>query len=233
MCVFPLKFLFPFSFSSSFPLPPVPCSPSPLPPPTPSLSPRSLPFLRPPFLPSASFLASTQSLSSPVLLSAQQDEACAASLAQTRSRSCRSWSWFPCLYIPWFPCRVKWILDRTKRSLEEINFLSDTESLSASQVPWAQVLDACVNFILMSLHLDPDLSESEVHFFPEDREKHVLPTQWRRSVNLSREEAAEAEEKRRWTYLMQLICMVTVRGMLKCIGYHSKLPSFYSWREKR
>ena len=101
------------------------------------------------------------------------------------------------LRFPLLAFRVKWLLDRAKRSVEEVNFLSGTP-LAANQVPWAQIIDACVSSMLTSLHLDPGRSESEVHFFAEDRDKFVFPDQWRVSINLSKQEVAKADENKRW-----------------------------------
>ncbi|KAJ7348733.1 hypothetical protein OS493_039381 [Desmophyllum pertusum] len=91
--------------------------------------------------------------------------------------------------------RVKWILARTKRVLDEINFLSVSPSLSASQVPWPLVLDACVNFRLTPLHSDPGLAEQDVYFLAEELDTFVQPSLWRQSVNMSKKEAAEAKSK--------------------------------------
>ena len=92
---------------------------------------------------------------------------------------------------------MKWILARTKRVLDEINFLSPSPMLSASQVPWPLVLDACVNFRLTPLHSDPDLAEQDVFFLSEELNTFVQPSLWRQSANLSKEEAAKAKSDNR------------------------------------
>ncbi|XP_078382486.1 germinal-center associated nuclear protein-like isoform X2 [Oculina patagonica] len=91
--------------------------------------------------------------------------------------------------------RVKWILARTKRVLDEINFLSLSPRLPASQVPWPLVLDACVNFRLMPLHSDPDLAEQDVYFLAEELNTFVQPSLWRQSANMSKEEAEKAKSE--------------------------------------
>lgn len=92
---------------------------------------------------------------------------------------------------------VKGILARAKRVLEEINFLSDSPRLSASQVPWPLVLDACVNFRLTPLHSDPDLAEQDVYFLVEELNVFDQPPLWRQSAKLSKEEAAKVKSENR------------------------------------
>jgi len=87
--------------------------------------------------------------------------------------------------------RVKTILTRAKRVLEEINFLSDSPRLSASQVPWPLVLEACVHFRLTPLHSDPDLAEQDVYFLADELYTFDQPSLWRYSAKLSKEEAAK------------------------------------------
>ncbi|XP_020609727.1 germinal-center associated nuclear protein-like isoform X2 [Orbicella faveolata] len=91
--------------------------------------------------------------------------------------------------------RVKTILARAKRVLEEINFLSDSPRLSASQVPWPLVLDACVNFRLTPLHSDPDLAEQDVYFLADELNTFEQPSLWRESARLSKEEAAKVKSE--------------------------------------
>lgn len=97
----------------------------------------------------------------------------------------------------YFHSRVKTILARAKRVLEEINFLSDSPRLSASQVPWPLVLEACVNFRLTPLHSDPDLAEQDVYFLADELYTIDQPSLWRHSANLSKEEAAKVTSENR------------------------------------
>ena len=83
------------------------------------------------------------------------------------------------------------MLARAKRVLEEINFLSDSPRLSASQVPWPLVLEACVNFRLTPLHSDPDLEDKDVYFLANELYTFDQPSLWRHSAKLSKEEAAK------------------------------------------
>lgn len=85
--------------------------------------------------------------------------------------------------------RVKWILSRAKRVLNEINFLETNPRLSAAQVPWPLVLDACINFRLASLHLDPDLAEQDVYYSEDELNTFVQPSLWNESAKISKEEA--------------------------------------------
>ena len=92
---------------------------------------------------------------------------------------------------------MKWILARTKRALDEVNFLSVSLRLSASQVPWPLVLDACVDFRLIPLHSDPDLAVQDVYFLAEELNTFVQPSLWRQSANMSKDEAAKAKRENR------------------------------------
>ena len=89
--------------------------------------------------------------------------------------------------------RVKWILARTQRALNGIDLPLASPWLSASQVPWPLVLEACVNFRLTPLHSDPGLKEQDVYFLPEELDAFYPPTLWMQSVNLSKKEAAKAK----------------------------------------
>ncbi|RMX58547.1 hypothetical protein pdam_00022760, partial [Pocillopora damicornis] len=91
--------------------------------------------------------------------------------------------------------RVKWILARTQRALNGIDLPLASPWLSASQVPWPLVLEACVNFRLTPLHSDPGLEEQDVYFLPEELDAFYPPTLWMQSVNLSKKEAAKAKRK--------------------------------------
>ena len=89
------------------------------------------------------------------------------------------------------------ILDGTRRSLEELNFLSPEPRLSASQVPWPEVLDACVHSMLTSLHEDPSYLQINVHYFEEDLNKFTPPTLWSKCANDSRAETFLVLERKK------------------------------------
>ncbi|XP_022806215.1 germinal-center associated nuclear protein-like isoform X1 [Stylophora pistillata] len=89
--------------------------------------------------------------------------------------------------------RVRWVLSRTHRALNGIDLPLASPWLSASQVPWPLVLEACVNFRLTPLHSDPGVEEQDVYFLPEELDAFYPPSLWTQSVNLSKEEAAKAK----------------------------------------
>lgn len=92
---------------------------------------------------------------------------------------------------------MQWILDRAKRVLDEVNFLSTSPRLSASQVPWPLVLDACVNFRLTILHSSPGFVDQDVYYLKEELDTFVQPSLWRQSSEISKEEAARAGNTKR------------------------------------
>ncbi|EDO31534.1 predicted protein [Nematostella vectensis] len=84
--------------------------------------------------------------------------------------------------------RIRNILNRKLRSMQAIDFLSSSRQLSASEVPWTQVIEACISTVVTLLHSNPVLSETSVFYLPTELALFEQPLDWRDCVGSSKQD---------------------------------------------
>lgn len=89
------------------------------------------------------------------------------------------------------------MLQHKRLSLQAVDFLSSTPQLTAAQVPWTQVLEACVSSAMMTLYSNPVLSKVEVFYLQREFDEFVQPEIWKEAVLSSKQEHSALDEGKR------------------------------------